>query len=81
MNIRTMGTISPCTSRIQFEEKPSPGYARKVTLLIRVARMDMPIAQEGNFPFALKYVLVLFCRLENRRPMASDTRKVRMMIR
>jgi hypothetical protein len=55
-----MGTIKPCTSNIQFEEKPSPGYARNVMLLIKVARIDMPTAQEGMLPPAVKYFFRLF---------------------
>ena len=49
-----MGTIKPCTNNIQLEENPSPGYAKKVMLLMSVANIDMPIAQEGIFPLARK---------------------------
>lgn len=51
---KTMGTINPCTNNIQLEENPSPGYARKVILLINVAKIDIPIAHEGIFPLARK---------------------------
>ena len=67
-----MGTIKPCTSRIQVDEKPSPGYARNVTLLMSVAMSDMPIAQAGMEPRDTKYFLVEFCPFENFMPIVNE---------
>jgi hypothetical protein len=75
-----IGTINPCTSLIQFDEYPSPGYARKVILLISVAKIDIPTAQAGKEPPALKKLLMLFCFLENRRLMKRGTNSDRLMI-
>jgi len=60
-----MGTINPCTRSIQFEDQPAPGYAKNVMLLIRVARIDIPTAQAGIEPWAVKNFLILFWFLEN----------------
>jgi hypothetical protein len=68
MNMTSVtGTINPWTSKIQLEEKPSPGYARNVMLLIKVARIDMPTAQDGTLPLAVKNFFRLFWFLENLR--------------
>jgi hypothetical protein len=50
-----------------LEEKPSPGYARNVMLLISVARIDIPTAQDGMLPLAVKNCFRLSCFRENLR--------------
>ena len=60
----TIGTIRPCTSRIQLPAYAFPGYARNVTLLMMVANMDIPTAHDGMLPLAAKYVSVVFWFLE-----------------
>jgi hypothetical protein len=37
-------------------------------LLIKVDNIEMPITQEGIFPLAAKYDLVVFCLRANRNP-------------
>ena len=57
----TIGTMSPCTSRIQLPAYAAPGYARNVTELMSVAKIDIPIAQSGTRPEAVKYAFESFC--------------------
>jgi hypothetical protein len=44
-------------------------------LLIRVARIDIPTAQAGSEPPALKKLLILFCFLEKSRLMRMGIRR------
>jgi hypothetical protein len=64
--------MSPGT---RFDQSPAyaePGYAMNVTLEIRVASNDNPVAHPGIDRFATKYRSVEFCRRENRSPIDTS---------